>query len=61
MPEKQTLNHNFLETTFIELVHVCLVRSLSCATLPLAHIKVSLEPRRNIGCPRGTKIFLEPG
>lgn len=62
MQEKQTPNCNILESTFIELVHVPLVRSLSCAALPLAHIEVSLESRRNIGLPRGPVVtFSEPG
>lgn len=53
MPENQTRNYNILETAFIELVRIPLVRNLSCATLPLACVKVSLESRRNIGLPRG--------
>ena len=62
MQEKQTLNCNILETVFIELVHVPLVRNLSCATLPLARIKVSLESRRSIGVPRGPVVtFSEAG
>lgn len=62
MQEKQTLSCNNLETAFIELVHIPLVRNLSCTTLPLVHVKVSLEFRRNIDFPRRAVVtFSECG